>query len=719
MRFNSNPRITLLALSLLGTLSANTQAQDTNKIRMSINGSSSVKLQSNGVGLAGKSVAYLLSGKLLQVRVADPVLCADFADSPQEPLSNVKLMLRDPNDATQNSSGFRGLAPLSGGETGGVRLKFAPVTGATEDQNKYLLRIATKNTLQCYVFPGGVVGAQQPSSVATTVDKNGTPSKENERGGGDLIFTDGFEDSTACNGAAGVDLSTNFVQTSSAATLNQTFGYTFEVTNSGSTAASGVQVRDFYPANVLQPSDGANTVVSCSASVGSTCGTQDNSNNGQSYVTHSGATVAGCGKLTFTVRRSARGNAIVGSQFRLQAAAFSQPGIEGNRANNPSVSNLIGVTNNLAPTLTWVDSPNQTIPEDTTSGQVRFTVNDPDGTVSAGNITVTASSGNTNVIDVAGISLTGQGTADRTVQLTPKANAFGFALITLNLNDGLTTTPVSFSLTVTGVNDAPSFSAPTDISWPVGTAGLRTISNLVQGLDYGPGESGQTLQSVQVRVISGGGIFSSGSAPDTSNVNIFSNNASVAYGLNGTSGTATIGLRAVDNGGGSCASAADACNTSTERTFFITVVGPNTPPTITWNAQCVNTASGSPVTATVTPASGPTPTIVTIAAFTGTSNRRLSCTLATVSPGTEPLQTISIPAGGVTVNRTGSDVTLDAPEDVLSFDAGGSGDRILRFNSLIARTATGTENYSFNVLDSGDTVNGGQNQATFQLRIVK
>jgi hypothetical protein len=217
-----------------------------------------------------------------------------------------------------------------------------------------------------------------------------------------------------------------------------------------------------------------------------------------------------------------------------------------------------------------------------------------------------------------------------------------------------------------------------------------------------------------VRVISDNGNILGGSTPSVTGTK--NNIAPAAYNLTGASGTAVIGVVAVDNGG----TANGGVDTSTERTFTITVVGPNTPPVATWSANCTNTASGSPATATVTQASGGNPTTLTIAPISGGSNRRLTCTIANVTPGNEPQQSLSIPIGGVTVSRTGSDITLDSPEDTITLDSSSAaGNRTLIFNSLISRTATGTENFSIVVRDSGDTANGGQNQTTLQLRVVK
>jgi hypothetical protein len=712
MSKNALSSTALIAFAISSMVSVTAFAQDSNKVRLTINDSSSVRLRGNGSGMPGESISYMLSGKMLQVRVADPVLCADFAESPAEPAGNVKFALRDPNDVLQSAGGsFRGIAPISGAESGGIRLRFADA--ASSDNNKYLLRIATKATLQCYVFPGGdVAGAIQPSVVASPSDTNAPDAPAPD----DLFFANGFEDGTL---VAGIDLQTT-IQAPTFGRAGDDISYVVTVFNNGLVAANNVQVRDFFNSTdaprLLASTNSPNWT--CAAVGAATCG----QSTGTGYVYLPSASIGPGASLRFSVSRRLDAAAIVGSTVRIQAAAFSQPGDEDNvrRANNPT-SVSIPVITNAPPTLTWVDPPNQTVLEDGQSGQVRFTVNDPDATVGNGALTVTGSSSNTGLIDSSGIVLAGEGSANRTVQLIPKPNAFGSAIITLTVNDSISnnTQPVQFSLTVTAVNDAPTFTAPNNISFAVGASGLRSIANLVPSFNPGTGESGQSLLQVRVRVISGGNIFTTGAAPgdDPKQINIVGNNASVPYVLSGTSGVATVGVIAVDNGGGSCASGSDACDTSSERTFTITVVGPNTPPTISWAATCVNSASGSPVTATMTAPAAGNPAILTIAAFTGTSNRRLTCNIASLTPGNESTQSLSIPVGGV--SSTGTEITLDAPEDVLVLTGAGAGNRTLQFNSLIARTTTGTQDFSIVVKDSGGTASGGDDEETFSLRVVK
>src|SRR4029077_6163806 len=70
-------------------------------------------------------------------------------------------------------------------------------------------------------------------------------------------------------------------------------------------------------------------------------------------------------------------------------------------------------------------------------------------------------SSNATLVPNGDITFGGSG-ANRTVTVTPAANAFGTATITVTVNDGTTSTSTTFGLTVTSVNDAPTITAIAD-----------------------------------------------------------------------------------------------------------------------------------------------------------------------------------------------------------------------------------------------------------------
>ena len=87
----------------------------------------------------------------------------------------------------------------------------------------------------------------------------------------------------------------------------------------------------------------------------------------------------------------------------------------------------------------------------------------------AASLTVSGSSSDQAMVANSGIVF--GGTADtRTVTVTPVVNASGPTTITVAVSDGIGTSSELFVLTVTSVNDAPTISALSDASIPLGTA---------------------------------------------------------------------------------------------------------------------------------------------------------------------------------------------------------------------------------------------------------
>ncbi len=110
----------------------------------------------------------------------------------------------------------------------------------------------------------------------------------------------------------------------------------------------------------------------------------------------------------------------------------------------------------------------QTTPEDT-SREVTFTVGDSDTPLDA--LALSATSSNTTVVPAAGLVVTGAG-ANRTLTVTPAANQFGTSTITIVVSDGLASAQTSFVMTVTAVDDPPTFApgVPSAISTIADTA---------------------------------------------------------------------------------------------------------------------------------------------------------------------------------------------------------------------------------------------------------
>ncbi len=102
----------------------------------------------------------------------------------------------------------------------------------------------------------------------------------------------------------------------------------------------------------------------------------------------------------------------------------------------------ITITPDTAPTISNIADQSTVI--NTATGLIPFTIGDVDpGAV----LTVTASSSNTTLLPQTGIVLTGTGT-NRTIKLTPAANATGQVTVTVQVSDGCLTATDTFILCV-------------------------------------------------------------------------------------------------------------------------------------------------------------------------------------------------------------------------------------------------------------------------------
>jgi hypothetical protein len=153
------------------------------------------------------------------------------------------------------------------------------------------------------------------------------------------------------------------------------------------------------------------------------------------------------------------------------------------------------------------------------------------------------------------------------VVYTPAANFNGADSFTFQVDDGQGGhNTATVSLTVTPVNDAPSFTAGPNQTVNE-DAGPQTVSPWATGISAGPpNESGQAL-TFQVTGNSNPGLFSAGPAVSASGVLSYTP-------ASGATGTATITLVLHDDGG----TADGGVDTSAAQTFTITVAAVNHAP---------------------------------------------------------------------------------------------------------------------------------------------
>ena len=168
----------------------------------------------------------------------------------------------------------------------------------------------------------------------------------------------------------------------------------------------------------------------------------------------------------------------VGQQYHYRVAAYNGAGDSGfsNVATaTPSVDQPV----NTQPTISAI--PDQSIPEDTDSGPIPFTIGDAETPV--GDLSLSATSSNLTLVPNANIVFGGSG-SNRTVTITPAANQTGTTTITVTVSDGELSASDSFVITVT---QAP-LPATFDYSRPSG--GILSLTSHDVGV---VGVSGSTL----------------------------------------------------------------------------------------------------------------------------------------------------------------------------------------------------------------------------------
>jgi hypothetical protein len=138
---------------------------------------------------------------------------------------------------------------------------------------------------------------------------------------------------------------------------------------------------------------------------------------------------------------------------------------------------------NSAPTISGI--ANQSTPQNTATSAIAFTIGDAD--TAAASLTVSGSSANTTLVPNANITFGGGG-ANRTVTIAPATNQTGSAVITIGVNDGVTTTTTTFTLSVTASAPALS-SASTNPATPTSESGVIVTANVTP-------PAGRTISSV-------------------------------------------------------------------------------------------------------------------------------------------------------------------------------------------------------------------------------
>lgn len=203
---------------------------------------------------------------------------------------------------------------------------------------------------------------------------------------------------------------------------------------------------------------------------------------------------------------------------------------------------------NDAPTLTSISDIN--IAEDSTSSPITFTIDDVDSPLAT--LIVIAGSDNPTLFPTAGVVLGGSG-ANRTLTLTPAANLFGTANFQVIVDDGQFSASRNFAVTVTSLNDLPSFTIGTNQVVAPATASAQSVPNWASNIDDGDPQ----IQSLNfnVSVNATPGMFSV--APSVSA------NGTLSYTPSGLPGMATLSVSLSDDNSAGSPALTSAIQTAT------------------------------------------------------------------------------------------------------------------------------------------------------------
>ncbi len=173
--------------------------------------------------------------------------------------------------------------------------------------------------------------------------------------------------------------------------------------------------------------------------------------------TTSNSTLIPTNRITFAGTGASRTVTLRPATNQSGSASITLTVSDGTLSSSTTFNFTVRPLNDL-PTITAI--ADLTLAEDTASSAIAFTINDVE--TAPASLQVTASSSNPSVVPQQNITLGGTGT-NRTVTVRPITNAVGNSLVTVTVNDGQATASEAFTVTFTGVNDAPSISQPADV----------------------------------------------------------------------------------------------------------------------------------------------------------------------------------------------------------------------------------------------------------------
>jgi len=367
-------------------------------------------------------------------------------------------------------------------------------------------------------------------------------------------------------------------------------------------------------------------------------------NNTNPSLFSSGPTVNSSGQLSFTPATNANGSADITIVLK-DSGGTANGGVDTSAAQTFTI-NVTAI--NDAPSFT--QGANQTVLEDAGAQTVNnwATAISPGPADESGQTLTFQVTNNSNA---ALFSAAPAINSNGTLTYTPAANANGSASITINLKDsggtangGFDTSSLrTFTISVTAVNDAPSFTAGPDQTINE-DAGAQTVANWATTISSGPAnEASQTVSFTASN--NNNALFSVQPAISSTGTLTYTPAANA-------NGTATVSVTLKDNGG----TTNGGVDTSAAQTFTITVNAVNDVPSFTKGAdQTVNNNAGIQTVNNwaTNISSGPANESSQTVSFlvTGNTNPGLFALAPSISPtGTLTYQPAGNAGGSATIN---------------------------------------------------------------------
>lgn len=513
------------------------------------------------------------------------------------------------------------------------------------------------------VDPPSVFQDSGPAEVAGWATFNAGPA--NESGQVALEYqVSAISNAALFSAAPTVEAATGTLRYTPAAGARGTSQFTVRVRDDGGTADGGVDLSDpqtftitveavnnppsFTPGpdvTVLEDV-GAHTVPAWATAIDDNDGgtqvltfvVQNNSNPG--LFVAAPVVNAGTGALSFTPADDANGSAQI--TLVLQDDGGTANG--GNDTSPPHVLTITVTPVNDAPSFTLQDPPASLEDAGAQSAiaATAISAGPPDESGQTVSFTVTPVSSDATLTFASAPVISPAGT----LSYTAATNAWGTATfdVVAQDNGGManggvdTSAAQTLTITITAVNDAPSFTA-TDPAASAEDAGPQNVGGWVTGFDPGPNEAGQVAAEYLVSAVSNPGLFSA--AP------VVAADGTLSYTAAADQfGTSQFTVRVRDDGG----TANGGIDLSTAQTFTITVTAVNDPPVLDLNGP----AAGTGYSANFTEGAAPV-AIVDAAAMTVTDIDSAQLVSATVTitnvlNGVDEVLAVDATGSGLTVN---------------------------------------------------------------------